>query len=195
LGRVQIDPAVELLRAARHLDAWLAAEDTRVQWGHRVDKADLARPERGETSPRLGNDLEAQPLEERGRAPVTLVALEAHRVVALPRHHLPGSGAHRPLVERLHSILDGVLPRHERLATDVDPRVRQTRAGGQEDGVVACFLPARDGGIDLLEGGARGDVLDAPLVEVLPEHAVEVEEQGVGVELLPVVEGDAAAED
>jgi hypothetical protein len=189
---VEIDPAVELLRAARHLDAGLATEHAGVDRRHGVDEADLARPERGEASTRLGDDLEAQLLEERGRAPVAFVALEAHRVAALPADHLPRAGAHRPLVERLHSVLDGVLARDERLAADDVPQGRQGLARVDAHGVLARLLPARDRRVHLLEGGGGGDVLDSPAVEVLPEHPIEIEEHGVGVEGLAVVEGDAA---
>src|SRR5262249_19508594 len=121
--RVRVDPAVELRRAAHHLDARFASEHAGVERRHGVHESNLAGAEGGQAPACLGDDLEAQPLEERRRAPVALVALEAHRVVALPGDHLPGPRAYRPLVERLYPILDRVLARDERLATERVPQI------------------------------------------------------------------------
>jgi hypothetical protein len=60
--------------------------------------------------------------------------------------------------------------------------------------VVVDLLPPAHVWQRLVELRAGGDVLDPVLVEVLPEHAVEVEEHGVGVERLAVVELHPAAQ-
>ena len=62
------------------------------------------------------------------------------------------------------------------------------------DGEIVDLFPPRHEREGLLEGRAGGHLLDAPSIEIAPEHAVEVEEHGVSVERLAIVEGDAGAQ-
>ena len=191
---VEVEPARELLRARGHLEPRVLPERRRVERRHALDEPDLARSQRGDAGGALGDRLESHRAKERLRAPVRVVLFEQHRRLALPFHHLPWSGPDRAIVQPLHAVLERVGLGHHRLAADEIPERRRGLAGMDANGVVVHLLPSRDERVRLLERGRGQHVLDRPAVEVPSEEAIEIEEHGVGVERLTVVEGHAAPE-
>ena len=191
---IQVEAAVELLRAAHDLHGGIAREDGGVERGHGVHETDLARAQRGDPRPRFGNDLKAQPSELRLQAPVGGVSLEPHGVLAPPFHQLPGARSDRAVVDGLDPVLDRVVLGHEGLPANEIPEGGGGLARVNADGEVVDLFPPRHEREGLLEGRAGGHLLDAPSIEIAPEHAVEVEEHGVGVERLAVVELHAPAQ-
>ena len=191
---VEVEAAVELLGAGDDLHVRLAREHGGVERRHRVHEGDLPGAQPGQPRGRLGDHLQAQPLHQGQRTPVGVVALQDHGRLAPPLHELPGARADGLVVERVDAVLDRPRLRHERLAPQGVPERGGGLARVHAHRIVVDLLPAAHVRQGLVELRAGGHVLDPVLVEVAPEHAVEVEEHGVGVERLAVVELHAPAQ-